>query len=79
MQQSACDDSARAGDAEMKIVNLIPIPICWGLMGAIVFALIDALTGMLFGRFISDVWQAVLASALLGNASGLLGWLVCGQ
>jgi len=66
---------SRAGDAEMKIVNLIPIPICWGLMGAIVFALIDALTGKLFVRFIGDVWQAVLASALLGMLLAYLaGW-----
>jgi hypothetical protein len=59
----------------VKIVNLIPIPICWGLMGAIFFALIDALTGKLFGRFIGDVWQALLASAIWGMFLGYLaGW-----
>jgi hypothetical protein len=41
-------------------------------MGAIFFALIDAFTGKLFGRFIGDVWQAVLASALWGMFLGCL-------
>jgi hypothetical protein len=44
-------------------------------MGATAFALIDALTGTLFGRFIGDVWQAVLASALWGMfLAYLAGW-----
>ena len=72
---SSAEQIAHRRRRAVKIVDLIPIPICWGLMGAVVFALIDALTGQLFGRFIGDVWQAVLASALWGLLLGYLaGW-----
>jgi hypothetical protein len=67
--------SRKAGRHAVKIINLIPIPICWGLMGAVFFGLVDALTGGLFGRFMDGTWEPVLASAIQGVLLGYLaGW-----